>query len=227
MPELPSLTLHAENLGTGVSNFVRQFTGMKITRMELSCSFERKALQADIDWLGSKAERKSFVLSNKPHLIDSSETGRRPYCWLSSTKKFNGAAIPGIRGWKLEIDNGIEAIHQLLVDASGNDVSQWASLLLDGAVRKYRVEAEFAVSDYAFYDELLSLVNNKTFEVEFTRAAGSNSLKLTATNCHVVEGPHDIPDPKGENFIATVTMEPESLTATAVDSIHKSYYAET
>jgi hypothetical protein len=224
MPELPSLTLHAENLGSGVTAFVRQFTGLKVAGMRLSCSYEQKYLIAEIDFLGSKAERKTFVLTNKPALIDP--TKDKPFIWVNSTKKFDSTAIPGIKGWKLEIDNGVEAVHDLLVDGSGNDASQWASLMLDGAMKKYRIEAEFEVQDYSFWDELVSLVNNKTFEVEFTRVSGSNSLKFSAANCHVVEGPHDIPVPKGENFMATVTMEPESLTVTAVDAIGKTYYGE-
>jgi hypothetical protein len=117
-------------------------------------------------------------------------------------------------------------IYALMVDAGGNDISQWAQFALDGAVKKYELELEFLAKDYSFWDELVSLVNTKTFEAEFTRTAGQDTLKFTASNCHVVDAPHPIPDPKGDNLIATVTVVPESVTVTVKDSIHPSYYGE-
>jgi hypothetical protein len=228
LPELPSLTLHSEHLGTGVTSFVRQFTGMKITSMELSCSEGQRSLIADISWIGAKAQRKTFALTNKPVLIDSSLMGRMCYLWVNSTRKFNTVSLPQLTGWKLNIDNSIEAIRTLAVDALGNDISQWPAFMVDGPVKKYELDLDFLVQDFDMWDEVVSLTNNKTFEVKFTRAATpENSMQITATNCWFVEPDYPIPDPKGkDNFLGHIRAVPESVTFTVKDTIHASYYGE-
>lgn len=223
---LPSITLHVEDVGNSVPDFVRQFTGVKISDASFKCSIADGFLYVSADIMARKGERKTFTLTGKPQLIDPSTTGRMPFLFAGSSRKFDGSEISQLTSWELAVDNSIDAIYTYAVDGSGNDVSQYPSFLIESAVKKYRGELQLLVKDYNMWDELVNLINNKTFEATLTRSA-TNSLKFSATNCEVIDAPHPVPFGKGDrNFTATVRFIPQSLTVTVTDSISKSYYGE-
>jgi len=221
IPDLPSLTFHAERLDSGavLTDWVTQYKGMRNVAARFLCGDDDPELTAIMGWTGMSAAKQAFKLTNKPADVTGTYTTPLHYQWGSCTHKYDGTTVEGVTHWEIIVENGTHAIPPQYG-------SQWPEAVYQGGHQSVRLLVRYKPQVLTLHDDLLAqAVPSKNWTFEFVRHAANDKLLFTCTTAGTIR--HQIPHPvhAGE-FAVELEAIVTNLTVTATDQIAASAYGE-
>ena len=222
IPQLPSITMHAERLDSGgvLTDWVTQYTGLRNLAARFFVGDDHPELTASMAWLGLQASDQAFALTSKPADVTGTHTTPNHYLWPGCSHKYDSTTIEGVTYWEIAINNGSHAI-------PGGYGSKWPSAVYQGRHQKITLTVRYDPQVETLHADLLATTVpvGKDWEFEFVRHATNDKLKFTCTTSSTVRHPVPHPVHAGEfqtELVAAVT----SLTVLATDQIASSVYGE-
>ena len=221
IPDLPSLTFHAERIDKNsvLTDWQTQYKGMRNVVARFFCGDDDPLLTAVMGFMGMSVADPGFVLTNKPADVTGTHTAPLHYKWAGCTHKYDSNTINGVSYWELAITNGTFPVAPDYGSTSPSAVYAGRHQTIDLTVR-YRPDAD------TLYDDLLtSTVPAKDWEFEFVRDATDDKLKFTCTTAATIA--HPLPQPStADQFEVELTAAVTSLTVTATDQIAAGFYGD-
>jgi len=219
---LPSFTINVEDEGTATDEEF-QWTGCKVDSLVLSHDAKTaNILTAKMEWMAGK-EADGIALTTAPQLPPTANTD--PYIQLERKYDISGDNLDmdGLQRVDIVIQNGLEPLQAHTTDA-GTYTGEWTYQFLEANMKGYEIQMLLHPStvERKIWDDKRNHTNTKDYTFKWTRSA-NDYIKVTATNCHVLE--HEKITPKaGELMLLIVRLKPEQLSIEVKDSIAGGLY---
>jgi hypothetical protein len=221
VPQLPSLTIHAERLDAAavLTDWVTQYAGCRVAGARFYCGDDAPELTTVLGLLGRSATKMAFKLTNKPADVTGTHTNPLHYLWNGSTVKYDGVAVEGVTHWEISLDNGTHAI-------PGQYASKYPAAIYQGDHQTVTLKIRYNPQVLTLHDDLLATtVPAKNWTFLFTRHATDDLLQFTCTTAATTK--HPVPHPvTGGTFAVELEADVTSLTVAATDQINASFYGE-
>ena len=219
LPLLDSFTIHHDKIITG-TDWSTQYTGCKVSKLELHCTREDGFLIAVVNWINGGSTTPAFQLAAAPTLPGAGTSAHNPdpFLFQNVTITYDSNDITKfVSGLRLEIIPGLDALNV--------DTENWPDEILEALRKDYSIYMDMVPYSDTIYDDLLATTNNKDLVIKLTRDATNDYIEITLSRCWVLK--HELITPeRGEPDIAEVKMKPEALSISVVDKLEGSDYGE-
>jgi hypothetical protein len=227
----PSFTWHHERTGTA-TDWAVQFTGCKVASLSLICSSEGHYLIGAMNTVAQKAvdpnlDGTNAMLDTDPALPPTATTAPYKFVGMTRTWDYGSAntALNGLVEMELNISPDLNMIHTANWTA-GVWTGQWPYLILDGAPMKYDLTMHLIPESDDVWDESVTLSNTKELYLKWAKST-NDYIAATLTKCQVAYHEISTPDIEGDEIdVMEITIVPESISFSVVDSIAGGHYGE-
>ena len=221
VPQLPSITLHAERLDSGavLSDWVTQYAGCRVAGARFYMGDDAPELTCVLGWMGRSATKMAFKLTNKPADYTGTLTSPLHYLWGDCTVTYDGVAIQGITHWEISVENGTHAI-------PGQYASKYPAAIYQGDHQTVTLKVRYRPQVLTLHDDLLATtVPAKNWVFTIVRSAGVDQIVFTCTTAATTKHPVPHPVTAGE-FEMELEADVVSLSVAATDGIAAAAYGE-
>jgi len=219
--KIPSFAIYHEAAGSGTT-LPFALSGMKCNTLLMRHDFANAPfLMYRMDWLGRKAEKLGFSLTNKPALPATANTDE----YSQLTRTYNSVSIEGLTAVEVYIHNGLTANYAHTYD-TGTYTGMWNWGQSEAPEKDYRIALDFhphTLEDDMF-NELVATGNDYTAVFKWQRSA-NDYIQVTATGSDVIEGQLITPV-VGTLEVQRYILRPRQLSVEVKDSIAGGAYGE-
>lgn len=205
---IPSICIEA--VYAGANRFLRYYRGCKIDSLDIE-AVDGAEVRATVALQAARSAKSTNTAST----ISSVTT--TPFMYHQGCVTIDGYGTYDIATFKWSVKNNLKP--RFLIKCNGE--GKYAGIIVEGK-RDYEITASVIIPDAATYNTKLydTLLAGTTFTttIVLARAAGTDDMTLTASNCTLRAAPHSIPE-VGEAVEVSLTIKPRSCVWVVRDAI--------
>jgi len=210
---LPSITIQHDLTGTA-TDWGTQYSGCKVTQLELNCSSEGRYLWANVDWVAQAATKMGFISTNAPVLPTTATA--TPYLFTSMTATFDSNSFrDGLTDLQFIINPDLKV---------WKDGSRTIPEPLDGDRMKYYLKFLHSPEDSTFWEEAAATGNTKDAVIKWTKST-NDYIELTISDLQVLY--HEQKSPTtGKELSEEVICEARGVSFAIKDALADANYGD-
>ena len=213
---LPSITIQHDLTDSAAvsTDWGTQYKGVKVTKLELNCSFETQQLWAGVDWVAQTSSKQAFVSTNAPVLPTTATASS--YLFGSMTATFDSVSFrDGL------IDLQLTISPELLI---WRDSTRTIPEPIDGGRKKYQLVFHHTPADSTFWEEAAATGNTKDIVLKWTKST-NDYIQITLSDVQVLY--HEQKSPTiGQALVEEVICEARAVSIAVKDTITAGFYGE-